>query len=164
MFVLSMKTTRTRLTVYGAVCGLLAAVIVGVRAVPRGAVPVTAPAAADPAAYLQKMGYEVEDQWTALREITVPAEEDAAFAAYNAILQEAGYDLSAYKGERLKCYTYAVLNYPGSERVEARVYTYKDRVVAGEIASAEADGFCKGLTPLIPTATENKGETDGTTG
>lgn len=164
MFVLSMKTTRPRLAAFAAVGGLLLTVVLGTKALSRGTVPVTAPAAANPAAYLQSLGYEVDPQWTALQEITVPVEEDAAFAAYNAVLQAAGYDLSAYKGERVKCYTYRVLNYPGEERVDARVYTYKDRVVAGDIASAAADGFCKGLAPLTPDLTENKGETHGTTG
>jgi len=164
MFVLSMKTTRPRLAAFGAVFCVLLAVVLGTKALSRGTVPVTAPAAANPAAYLQSFGYEVEPQWTALQEITVPVEEDPAFAAYNAVLQAAGYDLSAYQGERVKCYTYKVLNYPGEEGVEARVYTYKDRVVAGDIASAAADGFCKGLTPLTPDMTENEGETHGTTG
>ncbi len=163
MFVLSMKTTRPRLAAFGAVCGLLLAVVVGTKMLPP-AVSTAAPAATDPVAYLQGLGYEVDPQWTALQEITIPMEEDAAFAAYNALLQAAGYDLTAYKGERVKCYTYAVRNYPGTERVEARVYVHKDRVIAGEIASTEVGGFCKGLTPLTPTATENKGETNGTTG
>ena len=163
MFVLSMKTTRPRLAAFGAVFCVLLAVVLGTKALSRGTVPVTAPAA-NPAAYLQSMGYEVAPQWTALQEITVPVEEDPAFAAYNAVLQAAGYDLSAYQGERVKCYTYKVLNYPGEEGVEARVYTYKDRIVAGDVASTAADGFCRGLTPLTPDLTENEVETHGTTG
>ena len=84
MFVLSMKTTRPRLAAFGAVFCVLLAVVLGTKALSRGTVPVTAPAAANPAAYLQSFGYEVEPQWTALQEITVPVEEDPAFAAYNA--------------------------------------------------------------------------------
>ena len=163
MFVLSMKTTRPRLVAFGAVCGLLLAVVAGTKML-SPAVPTASPVATEPVAYLQRMGYEVDPQWTALQEITIPVEEDAAFAEYNALLQAAGYDLTAYRGERVKCYTYAVRNYPGTERVEARVYVHKDRVIAGDIASVEADGFCKGLTPLTPDMTAEKGETNGTTG
>lgn len=163
MFVLSMKTTRPRLVGFGVVCCLLLAVVLGTKALPHSA-PASTAAGTDPAAYLQKMGYEVDPQWTALREITIPVEEDAVFAAHNALLKEAGYDLTAYKGERVKCYTYTVRNYPGTEGVEARVYVHKDRVIAGDIASTAAGGFCKGLQPLASDPSKDKGETHGTTG
>jgi len=163
MFVLSMKTTRPRLAAFGVVCCLLLAVVLGTKALPHSA-PTAGTVATDPAAYLQSLGYEVDPQWTALQEVVIPVEEDAAFTEYNALLQAAGYDLTAYKGERVKCYTYTVLNYPGKERVEAHVYVHKDRVVAGDIASTAADGFCHGLKPLTPTAEPTKGETNGTTG
>lgn len=164
MFVLSMKTTRPRLAAYGVVFGLLLAVMLGSAGLSRGSVPAAAPAATDPAAYLQRLGYEVDPQWTALQEVVVPVEEDAAFAEYNALLKAAGYDLAAYKGERVKCYTYTVLNYPGKEGVQAHIYVHKDRIIAGDISSTAADGFCVGLQPLTPDMTTEKGETNGTTG
>ena len=165
MFVLSLKTTRPRLAAFGVVLVLLFAVTAGTKVLSPGVrVPAGAGEATDPVAVLQGLGYEVESQWIHLREITLPADVDATFSAYNALQKEAGYDLTPYQGERVKCYTYTVLNYPGEERVEAHVYTHRNRVVAGDIASTAADGFCHGLTPLTPTTTVAQGEKDGTTG
>ena len=165
MFVLSMKTTRPRLWAFGAVLALLLTVVAGTKLLP--AAPRTsaaAGAATDPAALLRELGYEVEEPWTALREVTLPGEGDVTLDAYNALQQTAGYDLRPYLGERVKLYTYAVSNYPGEERVEAHVYVYKNRVVAGDIASTAADGFCHGLTPLTLGDTTAQGEANGTTG
>lgn len=165
MFVLSMKTTRLRLWMCAGALVLLLAVTAGARVLSPGVLtPAGAGAATDPVALLQGLGYEVDPQWTDLREITLPADGDAAFSAYNALQQETGYDLSPYLGERVKYYTYTVLNHPGEERVEAHVYTYKDRVVAGDIAAAAADGFCRGLTPMTPADQTHEGESHGTTG
>ena len=156
MFVLSMKTTRARLAAVVAVGGLLLAVIIGVSASPRS-LSTSAGGATDPAAYLQSMGYEVAPRWVDLQEIVIPAKDHAAFAAYNAMAQTAGYDLTPYAGQRIKCYTYAVENYPGTQPVEACVYTYKDRVVAGTMRIDGGE-----MQPLKPLT--EQGENNGTTG
>lgn len=161
MFVLSMKTTRPRLAAYIAVCGMLVAVVLGTRALSRPHVPAAAGRTDDPVAYLQGLGYEAEPQWTALQELVVPGADDPAFAALNAVLQAAGYDLTAYQGERVKCYTYTVHNYPGTERAQVRVYTHKGRVVAGDIITES--GAPGALQPRSFVAAQ-EGETDGTTG
>ena len=156
MFVLSMKTNRTHLAALIAVGGLLLAVVLGTAVLPHRA-PAGASAATDPAAYLQGLGYEIEPQWMALRELTVPAADDPAFAAYYAALQQGGYDLTPYVGERVKCYTYAVKNHPTHRPAEARVYLYQGRVVGGTIALSGGE--------LLPLETLTKqGETHGTTG
>ncbi|MBQ7088721.1 MAG: hypothetical protein IJN04_03670 [Clostridia bacterium] len=89
MFVLSMKTTRPRLAAYGVVLGLVAAVLLMGK-------PAAAPTSADGGdakrvAYLQEQGYEVEPQWTDVREITVPDVDPIP---------------AAYRGCRIKCFTY----------------------------------------------------------
>ena len=156
MFVLSMKTTRPRLAAVIAACGLLIAVLVGARGM-SSAVPAGVGHAADPVAYLQSLGYAVESQWTALQEIAIPTAEDPAFAAYNAALQEVGYDLTPYAGQRIKQYTYAVQNHPTDPNAQAHVYVYKERVIAGEMVTATGE-----RTPLEPLT--KQGETNGTTG
>ncbi|MBQ6849368.1 MAG: DUF4830 domain-containing protein [Clostridia bacterium] len=156
MFVLSLKTTRARLAAVVAVGGLLLAVMIGVSASPRSTA-VSGAAATDPAAYLQSLGYEAGPQWTDLREMVIPAKEDAAFAAYNTLAQVAGYDLTPYAGQRVKCYTYALKNYPGAQPAQACVYVYKGRVVAGTMRIAEGE-----ITPLKPLT--EQGESNGTTG
>ena len=109
MFVLSMKTTRPRLAAYGVVLALLMTVMVaGHRRQMR--VQSVSTAAADTArvTYLQQQGYEVDPQWTDVREVVPDSETVPA----------------AYRGKRLKCYTYAVA---GEDTV--RLYEYNGKIV-----------------------------------
>ena len=110
MFVLSMKTTRPRLAAYGVVLALLMTVmVVGHRQQMRVQSVSTAAADAARVTYLQQQGYAVEPQWTDLREVVAP-DTDAVPAAY--------------RGKRLKCYTYAVA---GEDTV--RLYEYNGKSV-----------------------------------
>ena len=91
MFVWSMKTTRTRLAVGVGILGLLLAVIL----LCNGRSTAAVGSGGDDAkrlAYLQAQGYEVAPQWTQVREVTVPTDETIP---------------SAYRGKRIKCFTYA---------------------------------------------------------
>lgn len=158
MFVFSMKTTRPRLAAGGIVTALLVAVTLGLHGRGTPAAAVGAVPAADGAAYLQRLGYEVDPQWVDLREITLPAVGSEAFAA---LQQQVGVDLTPYAGQRVKCRTYRVLNHP-ADAVRAYLFEYQERVVAGGFATASGQ-FCHGLQPLSEVM-KNKGETDGTTG
>lgn len=89
MFVWSMKTTRPRLAVAGVILALLV-VTVAVSTRQTAAVSVGGDDAKR-VAYLEEQGYAVSPQWTDVREVTVP---DAATIP------------SAYRGERIKCFTY----------------------------------------------------------
>ncbi len=154
MFVCSMKTTRPRLVGGGLVAALLLTVLVALSG-GRGAVATGAPVAADDAArqqVLASLGYAVLPNRCEVREILIPAESDETFAAYNALQTAAGYDLTAYCGRRVKCWTYTVTNYPGEDAVEAHLYIYKDTVVGGDISSTAQDGFSHGLTPCPSAA------------
>ena len=150
MFVLSMKTTRPRIIVVCALTALLLVTVVSLSG-HSAAVVTGAPVAADDAArrgFLAELGYEVIPDKCEVREILIPAESDPAFAAYNALQQAAGGDLTGYCGKRVKCWTYTVTNYPDEESVAARLYTYKDKVIGGDISSTAQGGFSHGLTPL----------------
>ncbi len=94
MFVWSVKTTRAHLAAWGVILGLLLTVMfVTARTGPRVR---TAGAGGDDAArvaYLQEQGYEVEPQWVDVRELTIPDADPIP---------------AAYRGKRVKCFTYAV--------------------------------------------------------
>ena len=150
MFVLSMKTTRPRIIVVFAVVALLLVTMVALSG-RSAAVATAAPVAADDAArqqFLKQLGYEVIPDKSEVREILIPTESDPAFAAYNALQQELGGDLTDYCGKRVKCWTYTVINYPGEESVQAHLYIYKDKIIGGDISSTAQDGFRHGLKPL----------------
>ncbi len=163
MFVVAMKTTRKQLTAACVVVGLMVAFAFGMARQDRPAAQ-TGATAGDRVGYLAALGYEVDPQWTGVREVQIPAAFDKALTAYNEIQQDAGYDLSPYRGYRVKCWTYTVRNYPGEDGVQANVYEYDGQVIGGDIASAQADGFCHGLLPLQQASSGEKGETNGTTG
>ena len=119
MFVLSMKTTRPRLAAYGVVLALLMTVmVVGHRQQMRVQSVSTAAADAARVTYLQQQGYAVEPQWTDLREVVAP-DTDAVPAAY--------------RGKRVKCFTYATKN---GERV--CLYEYNGKIIT--VLPAEAQG------------------------
>ena len=150
MFVLSMKTTRPRIIAVCAVVALLLVTMVSLSG-RTSAVATAAPVAADDAArrqFLKELGYEVIPDKSEVREILIPAESDPAFAAYNALQKEARGDLTDYCGKRVKCWTYTVTNYPGEESVQAHLYTYKDKIIGGDISSTAQDGFSHGLKSL----------------
>lgn len=150
MFVVSMKTTRPRVLVTAAVvaCLLVTMLILSGRqeALASGTVPVTDDAGRR--AFLTGLGYEVDAAEAQVQEVLIPVDLDDTLVAYNQLQQEAGYDLSLYRGERVKCWTYGVTNYPGEEQAVARVYIFQNKVIGGDISSVEQGGFSHGLTPL----------------
>lgn len=93
MFVLSMKTTRPRMVACGVIAGLLLVVLFTAGRRDKARVKSVAAGGDDAArvSYLQQQGYEVDPQWTDVREVTVP--DDTTIP-------------SAYRGKRIKCFTY----------------------------------------------------------
>lgn len=164
MFVVSMKTTRPRVAAYAMVtAALLLTVFVaaGRQDVLRTQASATGEDDSRRVAFLQELGYEAEPAAVSVQEVLIPADSDPVFAAYNGIQKAAGYDLTPYCGERVKCWTYTVTNYPGTQPVQAHLYVYKEKIIGGDISSTEQGGFSHGLKPLVPTAT---GEKNGETG
>ncbi len=148
MFVFSMKTTRARI-----IGSIAVAVVLFILAMlsRRQAAQTTAASAADDTArraVLTSLGYDVLPDNAEVREILIPAEADAAFTTYNALQKAAGYDLAEYSGQRVKCWTYTVTNYPNEEDVVAHLYIYKDTVIGGDISSVVQGGFSHGLVAL----------------
>ncbi len=143
MFVYAVKATRRQIVAI-VICVVLLAVMLVLAFRPSSAKPTAAVVyAADNSqrvAYLLSLGYEVDPEGE-VREVLIPDVFDDPFTAYNALQQQAGMDLSPYHGKRVKCFTYTVKNYPDPAPVKARLYVYKDRIVAGDISSTVQDGF-----------------------
>ena len=116
MFIWSMKTTRPRLAAYGVALGLLLTVMFTAgKGSPRVQTAGADGADAARVSYLQERGYEVEPQWTDVRELVVP-DSDAVPAAY--------------RGKRVKCFTYATAE---GERVY--LYEYEGKIVGASPVS-----------------------------
>ena len=96
--------------------------------------------------FLAGLGWEAEGSALEVAEVQIPDIFDEVYTPYNDLQRESGFDLSRYKGKRVKRFTYKIINYPGnSENIRASLLVYEDTVIGGDIYSAEADGFMHGL-------------------
>lgn len=101
---------------------------------------------ADGVSFLAQFGWEVDPTPVENTTVTIPAEFDKVFAAYNELQRAQGLDLSGHAGRVVRRYTYRVTNYEGySDTVLANLLVYRDRVIGGDICAAQADGFLQGF-------------------
>ena len=96
--------------------------------------------------FLRQFGWEVKSEPVEAVEVTIPAEFDKIFTGYNEIQRRQGLDLSDYKKKKVMRYTYEVTNYKGAtETVYANILVYRNRVIGGDICSADVNGFIHGF-------------------
>ena len=102
--------------------------------------------AADAVSFLTQFGWEVESEPIEVKTVTIPSEFDKVFAAYNELQKELGLNLTKYKGKEVTRYTFSVKNYPDYEgTVYANILVYRNRVIGGDICSADVSGFVHGF-------------------
>ena len=100
----------------------------------------------DAAGFLSQFGWIVDAGSVETREVTIPAEFDKVFAGYNELQKSQGLDLAKYKKKAVTRYTFTVTNYENAEgRVYANVLVYRNRVIGGDICSADVKGFIHGF-------------------
>lgn len=106
----------------------------------------------DRVALLTRCGWSVENEPVATQEVRIPDTFDEVYEQYNAIQQAQGLDLTPYQGKRATLYTYALTAYPtGENGVMANLLVRKNRLIAADITSAQADGFVHGLLDMPQT-------------
>lgn len=105
--------------------------------------------AEDRIAFLKQFGYEVKETPIEAREVTVPEHFDAVYEKYNDIQKAQGLNLAKYKGKTVTKYTYEVTNYDYNGTVLATILFYKDKIIAGDICSADGTGFMHGFEKPI---------------
>ena len=155
MFVYSMRATTVKL--FGIVSAALVVLIVLIAVVPTYTGGTAAVGSVsyrydnirseeDVAGFLSQFGWEVDRATVTSCEVTVPAEFDAVFSAYNEIQKRQGLDLSGYKKKTVMRYTYEVTNYDGYDgTVYATVLVYRKHVIGGDVCSADVSGFLHGF-------------------
>ena len=170
MFIYSFKASSIKF--FGILCVALAALITLIAFVPayageqggsgNGGVAVDAPeaesgvtvsvrydkvkSADDAAQFLSQFGWVADAGSAEVKDVTIPAEFDKIFAGYNELQKSQGLDLSKYKKKTVTRYTFTVTNYDGYEgRVYANVLVYRNRVIGGDICSADVTGFVVGF-------------------
>ena len=108
----------------------------------------------DRLAYLGGLGWQVSPQPIATEELLIPKEFDDSYAGYLKLQEDQGFDLTQYRGKRVKRYTYQLTNYPTQdEPVQIALLIYKNRVVGGQIQSASGS-FLHGLA--LPSSEDSQ--------
>jgi len=96
--------------------------------------------------FLRQFGWEVKGEPVKVAEVTIPSEFDKVFTGYNEIQKRQGLDLSEYKKKKVTRYTYEITNYEGAEGVVyANILVYRNRVIGGDVCSADTTGFIHGF-------------------
>lgn len=137
MFVFAVKAEKKLLAV-ALVCVLTVAVMVTLglclpaKPTVARAVSLKAATAEERTALLHSLGHETAAGSETVREIRLPDEPDDVLIAYEQLQTDGGLGLLKFCGKRVKLYTYTVTN-AQSDKAEAHLYCYRDRVVAGDI-------------------------------
>lgn len=102
--------------------------------------------AEDAAKFLSQFGWEVNPSDVEEVDVTLPSAFDKILTAYNELQLRQGLNLSKYKNKAVTRYTFTVTNYPGAEGpVLANVLVYRNRVIGGDLCSADMTGFVTGF-------------------
>lgn len=96
----------------------------------------------DMASFLAQFGWTVAGKPLSDEEVTLPQNVQGVFAGYNELQKSQGLDLTPYGGKRVRKAVFLVTNHPnGEEQVLATVFIYRNKVIAGDIASGDPTGF-----------------------
>ena len=99
--------------------------------------------------FLRQFGWEVKSEPITASEVRIPSEFDKVFTTYNELQKRQSLDLSKYKGKEITRYTYEISNYPDYDgTVYANLIIYKNRVIGGDICTADVEGFIHGFEKL----------------
>ena len=97
---------------------------------------------AERVAYLQEMGWQVEEEPVTTLQFLLPPQLKGDYVAYNALQKSQGFDLEPCCGKQVTRYTYTVTNYPQRpDGVQLNLYVCEDLPVAGDVVCTGADGF-----------------------
>lgn len=160
MFIYSFRASTVKLV--GVICVALTVLITLIAFVPTYAVSSQTSAnagdtavsysydkvksAEDAVSFLSQFGWEVTAEPVEVKTVTIPAEFDKVFAAYNEMQKEQGLNLAKFKNKEVTRYTFSVTNYPDYDgTVYANVLVYRNRVIGGDICSADVSGFVHGF-------------------
>lgn len=157
MFFYSMRATTVKF--FAVVCVALVTLITLITFVPTYTDPMDTTVSKDSAVnyekiktnderieFLRQFGYEVKSEPISATEVRIPSEFDKIFLEYNELQKRQGLDLSKYKNKNVMRYTYEITNYEGYDGVVyANMIVYRNRVIGGDVCSADVAGFIHGF-------------------
>lgn len=98
--------------------------------------------------FVSQFGWEINEEPLEVREVVIPTEFDDVYSQYNDIQLSQGFDLTSFKGVRVKRWTYSVKNYVGYEDkdcIQINLLVYEGKVIGGDVCSVELNGFMHGF-------------------
>ena len=96
--------------------------------------------------YIRSFGWTVEPEPLEVVEVTIPRTFNAVYRNYNALQKKQGFDLTDFRGCRVKRWTYRITNYPGAEgEVRCNLLIYGNQVIGGDVSTVALNGFMQGL-------------------
>lgn len=117
----------------------------------------------DRLAYLNGLGWQVSPQPLATEELLIPEEFGESYQGYLKLQADQGFDLTQYRGKRVKRYTYQLTNYPAQdEPVQVALLIYRGKVVGGQVQSSSGS-FVHGLTLPEPAPSAQPSPAQGQT-
>ena len=96
-------------------------------------------------------GFTVKDLTDQIEPITKHWQDekldfDAIYTAYAKLQEKQGFSLEKYKNRDVIRYTYEITNYPDYDgTVYVSLLIYKNKVVGGDVCSADVNGFVHGF-------------------
>ncbi|HAN21021.1 MAG: hypothetical protein A2Y15_08160 [Clostridiales bacterium GWF2_36_10] len=96
-------------------------------------------------AFLKQFGYELKEAPMDVVEVSIPEKFDSVYQTYNDIQRAQGLNLNKYQGKEVTRYTYEITNYEYDGTVLATIIVYKNKIIAGDICSADGEGFMHGF-------------------
>ena len=100
--------------------------------------------------FAAQFGWQLAETEAEGEEFVLPENFDRVLAGYNQLQKSQGLDLSRYAKKKVTRYTYEIANFSGSEdKVYLNLIVYRDRVIAGDICSADPSGFVCGFNGVI---------------
>ena len=100
----------------------------------------------DMAGFLLQFGWQVEEQPISDETVVLPGRIEGVYAAYNELQKKQGLDLEPLGGKRVRRVVFTVKNYTGtSGAVQATLFVYQNRIVAGDLSAGAPDGFVCGF-------------------
>ncbi len=153
MFIVTARIPKKRLIAGAVTAACCCLVVVAALILTLGGRAVTAAAEVtnirsndDRIAYLNDLGWQVSPEAVRTEELMIPDSFDQSYAHYLALQSEQGFDLTRYCSKRVKRYIYDISNYPtGEAGMQAALLVYKNRIIGGQIQSADGS-VLHGLT------------------
>jgi hypothetical protein len=100
----------------------------------------------DRISFIEGFGLKVDKNSEKEESFVMPESFDRVILGYNELQKEQGLNLTKYKNKEVTRYTFTVTNYEGYDgTVYANVLVYRNRVIGGDVCSADVTGFVQGF-------------------